>query len=101
MALLYITEFSDLPLTDTGIPDFAMTPPVVDQTPVTVSGTSATSAAFNAITRFVRLESDVVCSVAFGANPTATTSNARLAANGAGEYFGVVAGAKVAVIANS
>lgn len=79
--------------------EVAMTPPVIDQGSVNFSGGATASAAFNAQTRFVRLVCDVQCSVAFGANPTATTSNMVLPA-GLPEYFGVIAGQKVSVIAN-
>lgn len=79
--------------------EVAMTPPVVDQGSVNFSGGATQSAAFNTSTRYVRLVCDVQCSVAFGANPTATTSNMVLPA-GLPEYFGVIAGQKVSVIAN-
>lgn len=79
--------------------EIAMTPPVVDQGSVSFGGGATQSAAFNASTRYVRLLCDVQCSVAFGANPTATTSNMVLPA-GLPEYFGVIAGQKVSVIAN-
>jgi hypothetical protein len=58
------------------------------------------SAAFNAATKIVRLHTDAICSVAFGAAPVAAATNARLAA-GATEYFGVSPGSKVAVITNT
>jgi hypothetical protein len=62
-----------------------------------------TSAAFNSQTRMVRLHKDAgsPCSISFGTAPTATTSNARMAANST-EYNGVPVGQnfKVAVIQN-
>jgi hypothetical protein len=69
---------------------------------IPISGTSAQSAALNPLTHFVRLHTDSVCSVAFGANPTATTSSMRLAANQT-EFFGVSpeqGSIKIAVISN-
>jgi len=108
MATLYITEFqalgqSGLPTSGfgpNGPTQAALQPPVVDQTPIVISGASTQSAAFNTATTLVRIHADSVCSVLFGANPTATTANARLA-SGQTEYFGVAGGMKVAVIANT
>lgn len=95
MATLYIEEFANV-CSITGLPQ---EPSAATQT-VTISGASAQSAAFGAATRYVRLHSDVSMSYLFGANPTATTSKPRLAA-GVTEYFGVVAGQKVAAITNT
>jgi hypothetical protein len=71
-----------------------------DQTPIAVSGVSAQSAAFGSATKLVRLNCDVVVSFAFGANPTATTSSARLPI-GVVEYFQVRGTEKLAVISNN
>jgi hypothetical protein len=111
MAVLYIAELSSLavavspggwpsqPLNTTTLPGM---PPITEQT--LAIGASVASAPFNALTRFVRLACDSVCSIAWSsaANPTpnATTSNMRLAANQT-EYFGVSPGMKLAVIANT
>lgn len=101
MATLYIAEFGDATVTNTGaVMPTAKTPPLVEQT-VAIGGASAASAAFSSSTRFVRLQADAVCSVAFGTAPVATATNARISANQIGEYFGVAPGSKVAVITNS
>lgn len=100
MAKLYVTEFSNVLDLVGGPIQIAATPPIVDQTPVTIGVGSLSSAAFNAATRFVRLHTDAVCSVAFGTLPTATANNMRMAANQT-EYFKVNAGDSVAVIQNS
>lgn len=102
MATLYITEFSDISVSFVrgNLAQIATQPPVVDQTPVAISGASAQSAAFNANTTLVRIHTDSICSILFGTNPTAATTNARLVA-GQTEYFGVAPGMKVAVIANT
>lgn len=103
MATLYISEHSEMPLTDNSVgKSWAMAPSIVDQT-VAIGASSTASNAFNVNTRFVRLDAGAICSVAFsaaGATPTATASNARMAANTT-EYFGVQGGGKVAVITNS
>lgn len=99
MAKLWITEYSTIGADTTALPmPIAHHPPVTVQTPVTVGASSTQSAAFNAATRFVRLRSDVTCHFVIGSNPTATTDYTPLDANAA-EYFHVVPGLKLAVIA--
>jgi len=97
MATLYISEYSGLG-SGGGYAQLAQAPAVAEQT-LAIAGASAASAAFNASTKFVRLHTDAICSIAFGAAPVATAAKMRMAAN-ATEYFGVVAGQKVAVISN-
>lgn len=74
--------------------------PGVDQTPVTLTGSTAPSAAFQTTTHVVRLFCGAGASFVFGATPTATTSGAPLAAL-TPEYFWVVPGQKVAFISNA
>lgn len=94
MGKLYITEHSQADINS------AKEPPVAEQT-ITYAGASVQcSNAFNARTRLVRIHTDAIVSIAFGANPTATTDTRRLAANQT-EYFSVEAGFKVAAIANT
>jgi len=100
MATLYIKEYQYVASTrQQSYVQIGQEPPVAEQT-VAIGGASAQSAAFNANTQYVRLHTDAICSVAFGANPTATISNGRMAANQT-EYFGVVPGQKLAVITNT
>jgi len=76
MATLYIQEYAKLAVDDMGKPvQIGQEPALASQT-VAIGGASVQSAAFNARTKFVRLHTDVICSVKFGANPTATTSDA-------------------------
>lgn len=98
MATLYITEYDKL-ADDTRGPVPVGGTVVASQT-VTIGAGSTQSNAFNAATRFVRLHTDAICSVEFGANPTATAAKARMAADQT-EYFGVTGGQKVAVITNT
>lgn len=111
MATLYITEFQALG--QAGLPtngygpngptQAAQQPPVAADQTVAIAAGSASSAAFNAATVLVRLHTDAICSVLFGlpgATPTALTTSARMVA-GQTEYFGVLPGMKVAVIANT
>ncbi len=101
MAKLYIAEYTDQVRDLNGqIVPVGDEPCMVEQTPVSIVGSAAVSAAFNAKTRFIRLHTDVICSIAFGAAPTATTGNKRMAADQT-EYFGVQPGQKVAVTPNT
>lgn len=70
---------------------------VTDQTPVTTSGSSAQSAAINGDTKLVQISCDTQSAMAYGANPTATTSNQTIPA-GVFIYFGVAPGKKLAFI---
>lgn len=97
MAVLYITEFADVSATQGVV--IGKQPVVAEQT-VAIAAGSASSNAFNNRTRYVRLSPDVVCSVEFGASPTATATTMRMAA-GSVEYFDVAQGSKVAVITNT
>ena len=100
MSTLYITEFQGIAPDNLGTVPQAAKQPGTDQTPITISGVAAASQAFAGATRLVRIHSDVVCSIAFGKAPTATTANARLAANQT-EYFVVNPGDKVSVVSNT
>lgn len=89
-----VTEFS---LIAPGGVQVAQMPPLVDQTPVTTSGTSAQSSAFSDGTKMIRAWCDTQSAIVIGANPTATTNNMPMGA-GAGEYFNVTPGHKAAFI---
>lgn len=96
-ATLYIDEYAQNPYVTY---QAVLTPPVASQT-VAIGGSSAQSAAFNSLTRIIRIHTDAICSVLIGGtNPTATTSNARMTA-GQTEYFVVQPGQKLAVISNT
>lgn len=97
MAKLTITEFSLLTETSLGRTQIVRTPPVVEQQ-LLISGVSNPSAAFNPATVIVRLKTDTACSIAWGASPVATSGMCPLEV-GQTEYFGVVPGRKLAVIA--
>ncbi len=96
---LYISECKNLPVIGTTVAVFA-SQPCTDQSVVDYSGGAASSAAFAASTRYVRVVSDSDCSLLFGASPqTAAATNAYLPAKTI-EYFGVVPGQIVSVHAN-
>lgn len=99
MSKLYITEHRRLTRSADGhimqIPgDYG-----VDQI-IDFSGGAAASTAFAATTQFIRVNTDAVCSIAFGSAPTATTSNRRLSA-GQTEFFPVFGGDKLSAISNT
>jgi hypothetical protein len=99
MSVLYISEYTDAPLyIGQAIP--VGVEPAIAQQAVTISGVSAQSAAFNAKTTFIRVHVDGITSLKFGSNPTAVTTELRLAASQT-EYFGVIGGQKVAGITNT
>ncbi len=93
MATLYINEYGglagDLPEAD-----------VLAVNNVVIGASSVQSNPFGPNTSVARVHADSICSISFGANPTATNSNARMAANST-EYFTVRPGECVAVIANT
>ena len=101
MGILYITEFADEGKDQSGnLAPVAMMPPIAQQA-ITFT-TSTQSAVLNAQTRLVRLHTDSICSVRFAVNPTAVTTDARLAANMT-EYFAVPPGSglKIAAVTNT
>lgn len=73
---------------------------IVSQTPLTASGTSQQSAAFNAATSFICVDTDETVHVHRGTNPTATTANRKVRA-GSVEFFSVSPGQMIAIIAGS
>jgi hypothetical protein len=98
MAVLYVSEYQRLGLAQGQTVAAGHEPSVAEQAVVIGVG-STSSAAFSSRTNFVRLNCDSVCSVAFGASPTALTTAKRMAANQT-EFFAVAPGHSVAVIAN-
>lgn len=95
-ATLYVTEFKGAP--PTSVYYQAVTAPQLATGVVNITGVSAQSSAFTALTGIVRIHTDTACMIVVGGtNPTATTGSMRLAA-GQTEYFVVSPGDKVAVI---
>jgi len=99
MANLYVSEFS-LAGGYVQPQSLANQPTLNDQ--VVVFTTSTQSTAFKNNTNIVRIHTDGICSILFGVNPTATTTNARMVA-GATEYFLIPMGQafKVAAVTNT
>lgn len=85
MAKLYVTEYTGTgDIAERGA--FPKEPEIATQ--VVTFTTTTQSTAFNPSTSLVRIHTDAICSVAFGTNPTATTSSRRMTA-GQTEYFKV------------
>lgn len=100
MPHLYVSEYSHQARDADGATLPSGREPAVTTQKVAIGGTSTQSAAFSERTQFIRVHADAICSVAFGADPTATAGAMRLAANQT-EFIGVRAGDKLAVITNS
>jgi hypothetical protein len=103
MSLLYVTEFAEAGRYGGGVIPVARTGQWLENanSPITISGASAASAKFGTYTNLVRLHTDTICSIYITtAGTAATTSNARMAANQT-EYFAVIPGQIVTVIANT
>lgn len=102
MSKVFITEYKRLGVDSLGNPTSSPEEPGTDQTPITSSGTSQQSAAFDAQTTVVEIHSDGIISIAFGTNPTATVNNRRIPAD-VTRFFAVKpnSGLKVAVIDNT
>lgn len=102
MAVVFITEYARQGR-DAGGRSMVVAeePPVANQT-VAITAGSVQSTALNALTAFVRVSTDAICSIEFGTNPTASATTRRLPANTT-EYFSVPQGSafKVAVITNT
>lgn len=97
MAVVYITEYAAQAADAANrLAPMPKEPPVTTQT--VAIGVEAKSAAFNTLTRMIRVHTDAVCSVLVGG--TATTSSPRMAADTT-EYFGVEAGQQLSVISNT
>ena len=109
MATLYITEYSSVAMMElsggagyvpvaSSVP-IVQSPAVANQT-VAIGGTSVPSAAFNAATKIIRVQTDTTCSIVVGGTaPVATAASGRFPANST-EYFGTQGGDKLAVISN-
>lgn len=89
MGTLNITEFA-VQARDAGnnLAPLADISKVVAVQNITISGTHAESAAFNARTGMIRVRTDAACAILCAAAPVAETTDTPLDAN-APEYFGV------------
>ena len=99
MADVFISEYFQLARDGLGaVIPVGQEPAIAEQ--VVAIGSETDSSAFNERTRFIRVHAEAACCVLFGAAPTAAVTKKRMAA-GATEYFGVMAGHKISVIADA
>jgi len=99
MADIFISEYQRLARDIDGNVIAAGKEPAIAEQTVAI-GTETDSAAFNELTTLVRIHAEAACCLLFGTAPTAAITKKRMAA-GATEYFGVLAGHKVSVIADA
>ena len=101
MALLYISEFQGVAQVHGGM-SAPMEPCLLDQVPIGIAGGPQSSQPFTFATKLIRVHCDSICSIAIGPPvvTVATTNNARMATNQT-EYFGVLPGHILSVIANT
>jgi hypothetical protein len=92
MAVIRVFEYGRLP---DGATTRERRPRAKDE--VTIAAASDQANAFTPETKFVTIQADAACHVAFGADPTATTADFKIQ-SGASEDFHVIGGHKVAVI---
>lgn len=103
MANAYVTEYAELSRDIFGTGIAAGHEPSIRCQKVAFTGTAASSAAFNARTKFIRVQVDAIAHFkvdALGATTAATTDDTRLVA-GSAEFFGVEAGGKISFVTGS
>lgn len=104
MATLYVSEYRSLASVPSAYnygPQAGQAPqePPVAEYTVNITGSPTAGQLFGGYTQMIRVHCDVVCSILIGTNPSAATTNKRLAANQT-EYFGVAPGQRISVISN-
>lgn len=97
---LDVTEYTRLARDNDGRTVLTPAEPANTTQQVAVDVSHAESAAFGDATRFVRVHSDTACRIVFGKAPVAAATSMRMSA-GATEYFGVLPGHKISVIATT
>lgn len=99
MAIAYVTEYSELATDTKGhIIQAGVEPNLAVQKITFTGGATATAAAFNAKTRFVRVWSDTAGYIKFGAAPTAVTATDTPVSATTAEFFGVIPGQKMSIV---
>jgi hypothetical protein len=100
MAFSYVTEYARGAQVENGQLLQVGAEPPLNAERVANAGATTQGSAFNAKTKFIMVHTDSICSYKIGANPTAVTSEGRMAA-GETRYFGVNPGDKIAFILNT
>lgn len=100
MAVLFVTELQEMGWAgkfSNQLLHAPYMPPVAEQN-IAIGASSTQSAAFNTNTRYVMLNTDTACCLAWGDSPTAVVTAQRMAANET-RFVAVRSGQKLAVIA--
>ena len=97
MATMQITEYSQLATDANAHPIQVGSEPALVRSLLTFT-TTTQSVVFNGKTRFIRIVSDTDGYVNFGLNPTATTATDTLVKADSEQFFGVVAGQRLAAV---
>ena len=102
MAKAYITEFVGPGVAHGGVVPVANAGSWRENgnSPMGITAATTSSVAFGTNTQLVRVNVDSTCSINIGVTVTATVNNARMS-QGQTEYFTVVPGQVLAVIANT
>ena len=99
MATLFITELVSLGFDPHGGAVLAPQLPSANEQSIAIGGASVASAAFGAETKFVMINTDTACCLAFGVTPVAVTTAHRMGANET-RFYSTRPGDSVAVIAS-
>lgn len=99
MAVFYMAEYKNLAKDVDGHVIQAGEEPAIAKQKLTYTGGVQLSAAFNSQTKFIRIWSDTIGYIKFGKAPVAVTVVDTPIAASTAEFFGVVPGDKVSVIA--
>lgn len=101
MAFAYVTEYARAAQVENGQALQVGAEPPLAAYQVGNAGASTQGAVFNAKTKFIMVHADSICSYKIGANPTAVTTEGRMAL-GETRFFGVAGGTdRIAFVLNS
>jgi hypothetical protein len=100
MATIYVSEHATMGIAANGVPQVASHPSLQAQSMAITAGSTTLPTPFTGATRFIRVHTDAICSIAIGSSPTAVTTKNRMSAEST-EYYGVQPGDNIAVIANT
>lgn len=100
MAKIFVTEYASMGGAANGSPQVAAHPALQRQSMSITASSTTLPTAFTAATRFIRVQTDSICSISISASPTADITKDRMSAEST-EYFGVTPNHNLAVIANT
>lgn len=99
MAFIYVNEATELRVYQGGGVQ-AIELPSLTGYQVANAGASTQGPVFNAKTRVIEVHTDSICSILIGPNPTAVTTQGRMAA-GETRYYRVQPGDRIAAVLNT